>query len=410
MADISRLKNLYERSISSSYSSFYRDFYAGRVARAPENVHDWTSLPLLTKADIAAVSYKKRIFINPEEVDIVRLTSGTTSAPLPIPRIKMPYTDAERLFMPVDCYMGFLLPHRVYDNYTRPGARFIGGDPARLRESAGLASKMSIEGIGGLPSTLIAFAEPLAAVYDINRIRHLCFNGDICTKLQRRALTRLYPSARSMVSSYGSSETQGLCGISIDHATSANVLLGHPLVHYEIIDEHGNALEGTSDEGELVVSTLYAGMAFPLIRYRTGDKVRMIERGGEQTVFAIQGRAITERVRFSVGTILVAEIERVLSEIAKGVVVDFEATATEVLVDGSPCFSLSITLLVPTLSAKTLDPNIARVLERELHVSEQRTYADAVERGACVPLLCTIEGLEYGMGRKPRRLTDAREQ
>src|SRR6185369_1274941 len=204
MASLTDLQKLFERVRDSKHSSFYRDFYSN-VKTTPSTAHEWESLPLLKKSDIAAVPFKKRMYIEPSEVDIVRLTSGTSSSGvLSMPRAKMPYTDAERSFMPVDCYMGFLLPHRVYDNYTRPGARFIGGDPARLDMSARLAAAAEIEGIGALPSTLIAFAGPLAAAYDIRRIKHLCQNGDSATKLQLMALQKLYPGVETIVSCYGS--------------------------------------------------------------------------------------------------------------------------------------------------------------------------------------------------------------
>ncbi len=411
MASLPQLQELFTRVYNSTYSSFYRNFYGPSVSVAPDTLLTWESLPLLTKADVIRTPYNERIFISPSEVDIVRMTSGTTSSGvLAIPRAKMPYTKAEASFMPVDCYMGFLLPHRVYDNYTKPGARFIGGDPARLAESAALAAHMGIEGIGALPSTLIAFAEPLSAVYDINRIRHLCFNGDVCTKLQHSALSKLYPSVKTMVSAYGSSETQGLCGVSIEYSGHENALLGHPSVHYEIVDSAGVAIAETPAEGELVVSILYEHAAFPLVRYKTGDTVLMLERSAERTVFAVQGRTASDRVRFSAGSILLPELERAISVVTKGMVADFEATVREERNAEKPLTSLSIILISPPLYADTISPDIARHIEEELRVSEHRTYAEAVRRGACTPITCSIEGLTYGFGRKRRRLTDARER
>ncbi len=410
MASFLDLQKLFERVLSSEHSSFYRDLYRDHQGTIP-TMSEWESLPLLKKSDIARVPLKERIYIDPKEVDLVRLTSGTSSSGvLAMPRAKMSYTTAERSFMPVDCYMGFLLPHRVYDNYTRPGARFIGGDPARLKESAALAAKMGIEGIGGLPSTLIAFAEHLSAVYDSTRIRHLCFNGDVCTKLQRATLARLYPGVQTAVSSYGSSETQGLCGISVEYPGHDSALLGHPLVHYEIVDETGSVITETPAEGELVVSTLYEHAAFPLVRYRTGDTAMMLERTPERTVFEIRGRAASDRVRFSAGIILLAELERAIEAVANGMVADFEAAVREEEIEGRPVLSLSIALIAPPLYAQSISPDIARALEGELRVSEQGTYAEAMRRGACSPIVCRTEGLSYGLGRKRRRLTDARER
>jgi phenylacetate-coenzyme A ligase PaaK-like adenylate-forming protein len=400
----SQLQALYERAVSSPYSNFYRERLTGQ---APATYAEWQMLPLLTKSDIARVPFYERIFIPWEEVDLVRLTSGTSaSGVLAVPRARMSYTPAEARLMPVDRYMGFLLPHRIYDNYTRPGASFVGGDPARLAHSARLAARMEIEGIGALPSTLIAFAEELQNVYDIRRIKHLCFNGERCTSLQRSALARLYPGASSMVSSYGSSETQGLCAVTTAYPGHEDALLGHPLVHYEIIDDNAAVIHGAG-EGELVVSLLYEKAAFPLLRYRTGDRVLMMEQSDERTVFSVRGRAVLDRVRFAGGILLAAELERAIGAVSKGAVADFEATVTEESPD-NPRIRLSIALIVPPLYRETLGRDVAAQIENELRVSEDRTYADAVMRGICAPLTCTVEDLNYRLGYKRHRLRDAR--
>lgn len=409
MASLSQLADLYARVLASPYSDFYRSFFASRAPASIVARSDWESLPYLTKADIAAVPYHNRIYVEPRDVDIIRLTSGTSaSGVLAIPRVRMPYTEAEADLMPVDRCMGFLVPHRVYDNYVRPSATFVGGDPARLEASAAIAAAVGIEGIGALPSTLIAFAAPLAARYDITRIRHLCFNGDVCTPLQRASLETLYPGVVSRVSSYGSTETQGLCAISEDHPDHPGALRGHPLVHYEIVDASGSVVDDEGTEGELVVSLLYERAAFPLIRYRTGDTVRLISRTDERTLFAVLGRTASERIRFAAGTILVAEIERCIQALGGGSIVDFEAVISEEKGPEGPLLTLAITLIAPPLYAGLDAHAFAERLARELRISEQRTYAEAVARDLCRPITCTIAGLDHGLGRKRRRLTDRR--
>lgn len=405
MARLDELQDLYERVIASSLSSFYRDFYANTSVDLPLTHEQWRRMPLLQKSDIARVPFEQRIFVERSEVDIVRLTSGTTSSRvLAIPRVHMPHTEAERHLMPVDSYMGFLLPHRVYDNYTRQGARFVGGDPARLDESARLASSMKIEGIGALPSTLIAFAKPLAALYDITRIRHLCLNGDICTAPQRAALKTLYPGVQTMVSSYGSSETQGLCGISCDYPGNEQALLGHPLVHYEIVNDTN---QGIATEGELVVSILYAQAAFPLLRYRTGDTVRVLEESADRFIFTVLGRTSSDRVRFSGGTILLAEIERAITQVTHGTVIDFEVVVGEDIDVNGQRLRLSLTLIAPE-HTHVPENDIAERIEREMRISEKRSYREGVLHGLCAPLVCHFTNLGQSKGRKTRRLIDTR--
>lgn len=408
MATLQELTALYERAVSSPHSRFYRDFFAARPA--PSTLAEWRALPLLTKQDIVAVPFDERIFVDPGKVDLVRLTSGTTSANvLAIPRAEALYTEAERDLIPADSYIGFLLPHRVYDNYAKPGTRFIGGDPARLAESAHLAASIEVQAVAGLPSTLIPFAGQLSRVYDINRVRHLCLNGESATKMQRAMLKTLYPGVQTMVSSYGSSETQGLCAISTPYPGYEQALRGHPLVHYEIVDDAGSVIEQFPAEGELVVSIVSDTVAFPLIRYRTGDTALMLESDDAHSIFVLLGRAQTDRIRFSAGSIFVAEMERAITKITKGFVADFEATVREEKTADGARLALSIALISPPLYHASIPLDVASQLEREMRISERGTYRDAVQKGACAPLACTIVGLEYGAGRKRRRLTDARE-
>ena len=75
-----------------------------------------------------------------------------------------------------------------------------------------------------------------------------------------------------------------------------------------------------------------------------------------------------------------------------------------------PLLSLSISL-IPSTNGATLDVDtLARLVEQELHITERRTYADAIERGLCAPIQCVIVNASHGEGRKRRRLIDARER
>lgn len=409
---LERLQDVLSRVLESQHSSFYRNFYAGTFTDPGflKSYAEWESIPFLTKADISHVPYESRIFIDRREVEMIRLTSGTTkTGVLAMPRVKMPFTPWEAPLLPVSSCMGFLVPHRIYDNHIPPGCRFIGGDPANLRMSARLARLAEVEGLAGLPSTLIAFAPILAKEYDMRHIRHLCLNGDVCTKLQRAALERLFPRVQAMVSSYGSAEIQGLCAISAPNREGyPNALLGHPELHYELIDEKGDVLREPFSQGELVISTLYARAAFPLIRYRTGDSALLLPNdSGQKICFSLQGRTEGERIRFDAGTIIAKEIERAIEYITHGDIIDFEASVGEENDGGRLQLTLTISLM-PMREIYMLPPGFAQALERELHVSENKTYADAIERGSCTPIRCALTQDGHTVGKR-RRLIDTRE-
>ena len=412
MATLEKIRSGFQRAILSSHSSFYRDLYGHARSFPPEfprTWDEWESLPLLSKNDIQSVPFHQRVFITETEMDVIRMTSGTTGKILTIPRNNIrPVPELDAL-LPYSRIMGFFYPHHIFGVYGRPNLVFVGGDSARLDASAVLAARAEIEIIFGLPSLLLAFAEILAQRYDIRRIRRLMLQSDICTKLQEKVLRVLYPSAE-LVCTYTSAEMQGQVAFSPTPRIPEHSLAILPTAdyHFESIDEAGKPIREAFVSGELVTSALNESEAFPVLRYRTGDRALIISTHAEQNVFEILGRTAHDRVRFAGGHISINEIERAINVVSDGDVSDFEAVVSEEMRGNVPLLKLTITLITHDGAYSLHDKGVTEKIANELRINEIRTYADGVQRKLCAPLTCKIVPSQHNIDYKRRRLVDMR--
>lgn len=414
MVELSTLRRAFQRAMTSPYSSFYRDLYASRMpfsADFPRTWDEWASLPFLTKKDMQDVSFYGRQFIPVNHVDVIRMTSGTTSSGiLLMPRANFRYIPRLHESMPCLRMMNFFFPHHTAGVYKIPDMQFIGGDAARLEMSAALAARIQIDAIGGMSSLLIAFAPVLAQRYDTARIRWLALSSDKCTGLQEKALHRYYPNAK-IVNIYTSTEAQGYIAISPPEPVPGYPFAVEPLpdyYHLELIDEADAPIDTELTLGSLIVSSVHPEDSFPLLRYRSGDSAVRVFKDKSRELFNVTGRVELDRIRFAGGTIMAEEVERAVEAVAGGFATDFEAAVSEEMIGGHPLPKLTVTLVLADDTVSLELNTIAQHLSEEIRINQRRTYAESVEGGFSAPLECktTLPALE--IMRKRRRLVDTR--
>lgn len=125
----------------------------------------------------------------------------------------------------------------------------------------------------GFPVPLLSLARYMGSAFSVERA---LISGDVCSHGVFAALSEqfaLYPHYGSREMCLGGAIT---CDAQAGHAGSAFVGMHMRENHFiaEIIDEDGRLLPD-GQEGELVITTI--GMtAMPLIRYRTGDRTRIV--------------------------------------------------------------------------------------------------------------------------------------
>ena len=415
MASLGYIRRKLHEVISSPYSTFYADIYRGKINIAedfPRTWAAWESIPPISKIDLMRVPYEKRTFIPLNELERIHQSSGTTGVGLVIvPKPDIPYIEEFTERARMTSFIGFMYPHAINTKFIRPGCAFIGGDPARLEASAALAAAMHIDGIAaGTASIIIEFAPVLEKRYNLSKIKTLFVQTDVCRDAHRIILHKYFPNAK-IVMMYASAEMQPpiiLSAIPPIEGFPSAVEAPMNTHHFDLIDTDGHPIHETGVAGELVVSIFYDGMALPLVRYRPGDRAVMHIRTDDRTVFTVLGRTSGNPIRLSVGEIVQEEIERALEAVAPAMIEDFEARVRSTTGTTVPHLDIRI---VPRPGTAFDDVQLlARNIESELHITEQRTYTDGIARGACMPITVSIVVKDGPPGwNKRQRLLDDRD-
>ncbi len=233
----------------------------------------------------------------------------------------------------------------------------------------------------------------------------LHLGGTKVTQVQFESLKELYPKAR-LVEFYASAELQGLAAASPGwNLAEPGLLKGFNNYFFEIV--HDGKVVDIGESGELLATTLYPNEAMHLVRYRTGDRARLIAHEEDGIIFRLEGREDGASVRIEGGEIRAEEIQRTLEEVFGSRLLSFEATIEEEGAD-APRAKLSIrVMLLP--GEKQNDLLVSEAIARQLRVNQNRVYADGVERGMYSPLSCSAETRAAMTWRKVGHLQDKRD-
>ena len=258
---------------------FYKD-YPERL----DSLSDLRKLPFTTAADL---SDRPEKFLLTSQSEVSRVISGATSGTTG-PAKRVFYTDrdtehtvgffaagiSEMLEAGEKCLIAFPFsgPFGLGDLIARAVER-LGGIPVKagFGQTWGelIASVKAAQ-----PETYIGFPVPLLSLIrmygDDIPIRRALVSGDACpegvmAELEKALGSRLYPH-------YGSRE----CGLggAVTCPAFEGMHLRENHILPEIIDENGKVLPD-GEYGELVITTIGSD-AMPLIRYRTGDRTRLL--------------------------------------------------------------------------------------------------------------------------------------
>ncbi len=405
MTAFQKAHETYRMVCASPHSSFYRNFYKGgnpADPTFPASVAEWKQIPPVSKEDIIRVPWKERLYLPEDEIDAIRITSGTTGkGVLILPRLWPRQSTVVRYWG--EKVMTFYYHSYMHSMLHGPGQEHqqnIAGDPTRLDESAELAARFGADALHGTAAQFVSFAPYLQTYMPLTAIRFLNVAMERASVLQQQELLRLYPAA-ACTYGYGMQEA-GMLAFTYDLKKPFTMQVLDD--YYVEIDPAPEDAEGT---GELLV-TSSVPEAFPLVRYRTGDVVKL-ERQGERTYIDIIGRVNERSIRIPGGEIFIAEIERVVGQVWGGKALEFECVVLEKYVGGS--LQTGVELVCYVQDATTTEPegkNSADTVAHLLRVNAQRTYADGVAKGLYAPLTCLIKSYASLNASKVRRMRDAR--
>lgn len=386
----------------SSSCDFYRNLYAlppEQAALTVRSEQEWRMLPLLTKNEIVRYPPSKRTFVPLPQADSLYVSSGTSgNPPLFMLRQRLEgweyraqYTDFRHT-----CLSSINLPHRAEylpQSMGRP-VTVVAFDPRQPGASVRLAQATGVTTLFLHTHVLATVGVLMARAGIAERIKLIDMAGEPCSLSLYAFIRSTFPNA-TVVSNYGASEVDGPFAVTCHPLTDTHPREEyHPLEGFfiEIIDpDTGVVLEPThGTEGEAVITAHTAGVCcFPLVRYRIGDMVRVVEEKCEQHgqwSFVVLGRAGMDFLKIPGGVLRADEIGRVLRGMKKHVTDDFSVhVGEESGIDGAP--RTTATLFVHTRQPLDMT-KLARDIECMLRVGPASTYADGVARGMYSPLVC----------------------
>ncbi len=399
-------------ALLNPYSDFYRRKYGGEYQMYLEK--DLSAIPFLTREEIEHTPFFERIFIPREMIHFVRATSGSSGRgvvafPLAEEPEMMRYRQslgfsgeeglAGRFFGPYfkkdDTYsvLIFSPSNAVHETYVNEegGHRAVAGDYRNPEVTYALAEAAEVDSMYSFPSPLAGVGRYVAGKPLASRMRLIVLMGERVTEPLRKELIETFPNA-TIASVYATVDAHGTVGYTCPDRTT--VLPNHqhvfPTYFLELIDpDTGLSLPLTEGiEGEVVITAL-TPMAFPLIRYRTGDYAVIREHGlcscgSEESIFEVLGRVGLDAVKLlPYGGLSSAAIEEAVRMLPCKVA-DFSATWKQDIA------SLSVVLYVDDC----LLTDCAERLMRSIQISSTRSYKDLVNLGKVTPLVCSLEPRE----------------
>lgn len=413
MMSFDEIRETVRRCTQPDGPQFYRRLYDipdGAPALELRDWGEWRSLPLLEKKHLAEVPFRRRLFA---QADHARASSGTSGKPVFSPRTeiknieyRLEYHDFHR---PILAHMGF--PPHCHEAFLKSidrAPRVIVFDPKHPGLSARLARIAGVDSLSMFSFLVPIAGEHLAREGHASTITYVETYGEVLSGAVLAHMQSLFPNAR-FVHTYGSSEVEDAhIGMPCSEITGPEpCAVYHPKkTHYleliageDIVEPHSDA------EGELVITT-YAGttIAFPLIRYRIGDTVRVLDESCERHgvwSFMVLGRTEQDFLKIPGGVLRADEVQRVLRSLAPRVQDRFELHRRDVSTTHGPL--VEVTVHVEASEDEDLR-TLADDIASRLRVSPGRTYADGVERGLYGPLVCVRLSPDAGSGKKLSRL------
>ena len=412
MMQLQQLNELLAHATASGRA--YRRIY-GMENDAPilciPSLSDWQNIPLLSKSDLLGIPLAERSFLPMSEVDYIAASSGTTGTlPLFSPRTHvLEYEFRHDIYRFSGAALSSkLVPHQQELFLSAGGvpAPVVVLDPRNTAVSVRLAQDAGVESIFAFLYHIPLIIEHMVRACIGEQIRFVEVAGHTCSRSMYDTMRSAFPHA-IIISTYGISEVErSPIGLPCNHMSET-----HYEQHYhaklgcylELLDiENGRCIAPEKGrEGELVVTSHTAEpSAFPMIRYRTGDKVRVVDTKCDahgDWSFSVLGRLETDFIKIPGGALNAHEIERVLGMHRDSVTDIFEAH----LYQEPAGDRVRLVLHLQPRTGTDLEALVTDMSE-QLRIGPDSTYADCVRAGLCSPIELTA--LAPDLLRKPKRI------
>lgn len=388
-----QLKKVLDSVENSPYSNFYKNKYqqAGVNLKKVNSLEDFLNLPYLTKNEMIKVGPFDRLYIDPKDTDGIVVTSGTTSggnSPYVSFKSKMSPALKQLQFIKTDDFkiQKMMVMRKVLGrsiNSRVRGFLLFFGDLNNLEASAKVAAQVKIDALF-ITSTILYFFLPyLKKEYDPKNIKYIRLGGEYTSEKRLNYLKKHFPNAYFEMT-YGSSETQRI-GYRCEHLDKMAPRFFHPIsdFFYESRDPE--------EDNELIVTHLDAeGQAFPLIRYRTGDSVKLETIDcpcGNNQRLEVLGRIGYDLFKIQGTSIYVDYVYKALEPFAKYLASpEWQLHIYEETQGNKLLPKLKLQLMVKKDQPVSLKQKLETGISQNLYLSARSTLADLVNKNAFLPL------------------------
>ena len=331
----------------NKHSDFYTHFWSEHgLENKPQlaSLEDVVRIPTCSKVDFQKRSDPSdRLFIDFGELEMIRSTSGTSGGePLYFWRDRFVGPELYQLtvngggtramvFFVYNSAMSSVLPARDV------GLELLVGDPHKLEDAAHTIVHANVDALVVTPSMGLLLAPFIAKFGSTKSVVHLTLWGEFTSDETLMQLKEAYPNA-TYSWMYTLGEASDVIGYSTHECTKGN--------HYVHIRTDAVYVEEL--DGELAVTNLRIPHAMPLIRYKTGDAVRILKDecacGDKSPRLEFLGRIGGDFVRIGGGEVRVEEVEKVLLEFSAYIQPVFLGEVREVEKKGNRLAELTLHL------------------------------------------------------------------
>lgn len=376
----------------SPLSDFYRRHH-GEAARSIElplsSETDWLRIPPVTREDIGKTGFWQRLYTPPQDVHVIRPTSGTSGRSIalspranPVPVLR----DIAAHGIEVSGALLFMNPPHMFEDSLPHAVPLVGGDPMHPGLSVAMARRLSVNVLVCYPY-LMPRLEPFLEQEDFAaRFRCVYLFGEYVPTPMRERYARLFPNAL-FINTYGASEVYGeVANVSYTSQTHRHIGAYRPRkseYFLEILaDDSATTEPRPGMEGELIITTLgEAARSFPMIRYRTGDSVRVVSCDAPGCfTFEMLGRSALDKLKLVGGVLWPREAEQALSAVF-GTAFSGEYALEHAFQMRSGKEHCIVHLPKDLLSTIADLEAAARALAEALKVTPVRSYADGIRDG-----------------------------
>ena len=392
---LNRLRTLIASVTAESGSPVYRRLYGMQPSEVKDirSWKEWRSLPLLTKEYLQSVPLSERSFAPWQELDAIYVSSGTTGKP-PFFSARTRVAGYEYRTTSFPEPRAFLSgvgpPHRQthWVSTLKRQVPVIALDAKRMEASVRLAKAVGVDGMFVFIHHIPLLGELMQKHEIAEGMRYVEVTGEACSAPMYKYLRGRFPNAM-LVASFGATEIEDT-PFAISGKGSEEALRTYTAksgCFLELIDsETGLFVDpATGAEGELLLTTHEEErMAFPMIRYRIGDRVRVTAAEDDTWRFISLGRAEVDFIKIPGGILHAGELERVLTLFDPALTERFEAHVFEYPSPKGPSMEIVVRVTADNVDFNALTEHIGR----NLHIGPTFTYDDGVAKELYRPLRC----------------------